>query len=87
MWIAWLSILAIILSIDRPRLHRGEGGRGRAGANTHIAARSAEAYNLHTAIQSTTLGRAELSCQEAERFLRHMTEDKPNLATKALGRA
>lgn len=35
------------------------------------------------AIQSTTFGRIELSGKEAERFQRHMTEDKPNLAAKA----
>lgn len=34
-------------------------------------------------IQSTTFGRVELSGKEAERFQRHMTEDKPNLAAKA----
>lgn len=35
------------------------------------------------AILSTTFGRVELSGKEAERFQRHMTEDKPNLAAKA----
>ena len=35
------------------------------------------------AIQSTTFGRVELSGKEAERFQRHMTEDKPNPAAKA----
>lgn len=35
------------------------------------------------AIQSTTFGRVELSGKEAERFQRHMTEDKPNLAARA----
>jgi hypothetical protein len=35
------------------------------------------------AIQSTTFGRVELSGKEAERFQRHMTEDKPNVAAKA----
>ena len=34
-------------------------------------------------IQSTDFGRAELFGKEAERFQRHMTEDKPNLAAKA----
>jgi len=34
-------------------------------------------------IQSTDFGRAELFGEEAERFQRHMTEDKPNLAAKA----
>jgi hypothetical protein len=43
----------------------------------------AEAYNHCMAIQSTTFGRVELSGKEAERFQRHMTEDKPNLAAKA----
>jgi len=35
------------------------------------------------AIQSSTFGRVELSGKEAERFQRHMTEDKPNFAAKA----
>lgn len=43
----------------------------------------AGAYNSKMAIQSTTFGRVELSGKEAERFQRHMTEDKPNLAAKA----
>lgn len=34
-------------------------------------------------IHSTTFGRVELSGKEAERFQRHMTEDKPNPAVKA----
>lgn len=50
---------------------------------TSVAARSADAYNHLMAIQSTTFGRVELSGREAERFQRHMTEDKPNLAAKA----
>lgn len=51
--------------------------------NARIATRSADAYNHYMAIQSTTFGRVELSGKEAERFQRHMTEDKPNLAAKA----
>lgn len=35
------------------------------------------------AIHSTTFGRVELSGKDAERFQRHMTEDKPNPAAKA----
>lgn len=35
------------------------------------------------AIQSTTFGRVELSGKEADRFQRHMAEDKPNPAAKA----
>ena len=35
------------------------------------------------AILSTTFGRVELSGKEADRFQRHMTEDKPNPAAKA----
>jgi hypothetical protein len=35
------------------------------------------------AIQSTTFGRVELSGEEAKRFQRHMSDDKPNLAAQA----
>lgn len=35
------------------------------------------------AIHSTTFGRVELSGKDAERFQRHITEDKPNPAAKA----
>ncbi len=55
----------------------------RARVIARIAARSADAYNGPMALQSTTFGRVELSGKEAERFQRHMTEDKPNLAAKA----
>lgn len=34
-------------------------------------------------ILSTTFGRVELSGEAADRFHRHMTDDKPNLAAKA----
>lgn len=40
-------------------------------------------YNHDMAILSTTFGRVELSGKEADRFQRHMTEDKPNPAAKA----
>ena len=72
----------IIHSIDWPRLPRSDA-RGGSREIARIAARSAEAYNLNMAIQSTTFGRVELSGKEAERFQRHMTEDKPNVAAKA----
>lgn len=35
------------------------------------------------AIHSSTFGRVELSGKDAERFQRHMTEDKPNPAAGA----
>jgi hypothetical protein len=35
------------------------------------------------AIHSTTFGRVELSGKDAERFQRHMSEDKPNPAAEA----
>lgn len=39
--------------------------------------------DCNMAIHSTTFGRVELSGKDAERFQRHMTEDKPNPAAKA----
>ena len=39
------------------------------------------------AIKSSTFGRVELSGKDAERFIKHMNEDKPNpLALAALAR-
>jgi hypothetical protein len=35
------------------------------------------------AIHTSTFGRVELSGKDAERFQRHMTEDKPNPAAEA----
>lgn len=48
-----------------------------------VATREKDPYNECMAILSTTFGRVELSGKEADRFQRHMTEDKPNPAAKA----
>lgn len=48
-----------------------------------VATRGWNPYNEYMAILSTTFGRVELSGKEADRFQRHMTEDKPNPAAKA----
>lgn len=48
-----------------------------------MATREKDPYNERMAILSTTFGRVELSGKEADRFQRHMTEDKPNPAAKA----
>lgn len=48
-----------------------------------MATREKDPYNEGMAILSTTFGRVELSGKEADRFQRHMTEDKPNPAAKA----
>ena len=72
----------IIHSIVWLRLPQS-AARGRSQGKARIATRSADAYNRCMAIESTTFGRVELSGKEAERFQRHMTEDKPNLAAKA----